>query len=148
MTSKPNGHAPAKVLSQTPGAIRNRRAKERKRNGIVVLRAVLVEPDMVQALVSCGWLHETERRDKEAVQSAIGACLFRSLSTGVTPERPLLAVDVETIQEAWQWAKPGSQLTAENAAKALKNAVTCARIAGFGPEAFTAQMRKMLEERA
>ena len=92
------------------------------------MRGIEVTPDLAQALVQCGWLHPLERQNREALLAAIGACLFRALSAGVTPsEKPLLAVDAETIREAWQWAKPGSQLTAQNAAKGLKNAVTCAR---------------------
>jgi hypothetical protein len=104
---------------------------------------------MAQALVQCGWLHHSEKGDRQCVTGAIGALVLRALQAGVTPsQKPLLEIDAEAVQAAWPWAKPGSQPTAQNVALALKNAVKCAQIVGFGPEVFAAKMRQMLEQRS
>ena len=50
-----NGHdkaEEAEVHIENPSTIRSRRSKIRKRMGIVVLRDVVIEPDLVQALVA------------------------------------------------------------------------------------------------
>jgi hypothetical protein len=141
--SKPlkNGHAPEPAAPGPHGpenanTIRTRRYRERKAKGFVVLRGIEVTPDLAQALISCGWLHESERQNREAILAAIGACLFRSLSAGVSPgEKPLIEIDLEALQAAWPWAKPGSQPTAQSAAKALGTLARCAAQVGFdGPE--------------
>ena len=75
-------------------------------------------------------------------------CLVRShlraLQSGVTNSgKPLLEVDQEAIQAAWPWAKPGSQPTAENAAKALSNVAKCSALVGFGPQEFGERLKAM-----
>jgi len=90
--NKPNGacHDEAEV-QDNPATVRSRRFRERQAGGILVLRDIEIAPDMVQALIACGWLHASEMRNREAVTAAIGAIVLRSLAAGVTPSaKPLL----------------------------------------------------------
>ena len=150
MTKKPNGHdkEAAEVQIDNPGTVRSRRHRERQRQGVIVLRDIPVAPDMVHALVQNGWLHETERSNRAAVLAAIGAVLFRALQAGVTPseKKTLLEIEQAAIEDAWPWARPGSQLTAETAAKALETVARCAATAGFGPQVFAARLNAMVVE--
>jgi hypothetical protein len=100
-----NGHdKPAEVHTSTA---RTRRYRERRRKGFVVLQAE-IQPDMISALVSLGWLHASEKANRQAVTAAIGALVLRSLSAAVTPsDKPLLAVDVEAVREPWHGFRLG-----------------------------------------
>ena len=56
-----NGHAPeAKTPSQAPSAIRMRLSKERRRRGAIVIRGVVIERDLIGALIQLGWVHALE----------------------------------------------------------------------------------------
>ena len=144
-----NGHAPAKTLSQSAGAIRSRLFKERKRRGAIVIRDLEIGREVLDALTATGWLHESEARSREAVEHALAALLMRSLQSGVTPSnKPLIEIDLEAVRDAWTWARPGSQPTAENAAKALSNVAKCSALVGFGPSEFGNRLMRMVEERA
>jgi hypothetical protein len=151
MSEKPkaNGHDKgAEIHVTNPATIRSRRFRERKRKGVVILQAE-IQPDMTQALVQLGWLHESERRNREALTAAIGALVLRSLSAGVSPsERPLLEIDPEAIQAAWPWAKPGSEPTPETAARAIRTLSACAATVGFSPAEYSARLMRMVEARA
>ena len=107
----------------------------------MVLPPIEIQPDMIAALVGLGRLHPSE---KEAVTSAIGALVLRALQGGVSPsEKPLLAVDLDALQAAWIWGKPGSQPSPKNAAKALANVTRCSALVGFGPEEFGERLKAM-----
>ena len=109
----------------------------------VMLKNIEVGPELIAALVAHGWLFSEQKHDAVAVSDAVGAVLHRSLSAGVTPgEKPLLQIDLEVLQAAWPWAKPNSQPTAQNAAKALGTAIKCAAQAGFTPEAYAQHARQ------
>ena len=110
----------------------------------------MIEPDLVQAMVQCGWLHESETRDAGAVEHALFALIMRALGSGMTPNpaRATLEIDVDAVHAALPWLKPGTPVTSQSAGKALGTAVKCAKIVGFGPEVFAARVRQMLEERA
>ena len=109
-----------------------------------MLRDIVIERDLAQALVQFGWLHESERQNHEAILAAIGACLFRGLSAGVTPSgKPLIEIDLEAEKDAWVWAKPGSAVTPENAAKALSTVAKCSALVGFGPREFSKRLKAM-----
>jgi hypothetical protein len=139
-----NGHAPAKTLFQSPGAICSRRYRDRRKRGTIVLKPIVIEPDLAQALVACGWLHGIEASNRAAVEHALFGLVLRSLSNGVSPsEKPLLEVDLGAIQDAWIWSKPGSAVTPENAAKALSNVAKCSALVGFGPVEFGERLKAM-----
>ena len=145
--SKPlkNGHDPEPAAEVPNGnTIRTKLYRERKRKGVVVLRDIVIEPDLAQALISCGWLRDTEKRNREAILAAIGALLYRSLSSGVSPsEKPLLAVDVGAIKDALPWLKPGEAVTAESAGRAVGIVAKCARQVGFLPAEYVHRARQM-----
>lgn len=141
-----NGHDKPKTPSQNPSAIRMRKAKERRLRGAIVLRNTVIEPDLISALVQLGWIHGIEAQNASVVEHALFALVLRSLQAGVTPsEKPLLEVDLQAVRDAWIWAKPGSQVTPENASRALKTGLACARLVGFGPQEFDARLREMAD---
>jgi hypothetical protein len=143
-----NGHDPSPV-AESPNAstIRSRRFRDRKRRGIVVLRDVEIAPDLVAAMVECGWLHEAERCNRDAISASLGALIMRALGSGVTPsQKPLLAVDLEAIQDALPWLKPETPINSQTAAKALETVSRCAKVVGFGPEAYAARLNALVAE--
>ena len=144
--SKPlkNGHDP-EPAAEVPNAntVRMRRYRDRKRKGVVVLRDIVIESDLAQALISCCWLNALERNNREALLAAIGACLFRALSAGVTPgEKPLLAVDVGAIKDALPRLKPGTPVSSQSAAKALEILSRCAAQVGFDGKEYASRARQ------
>ncbi len=64
--------------STTPAAERQRRHRERRRQGVFVAR-VLVTCEMVQALVDQGDMDETNSSDLDCVGNAITAAARRGL---------------------------------------------------------------------
>ena len=145
-----NGHAQAKIPSQSPGAIRMRRSRDRRKRGAVVLQAE-IEATMIEALISCGWLHSLERDDRVAVTSAIGAIVYQALNGGMQPAQPgkaFVPVDLQALQAAWPWARPGSPVTPENVGQAIANVAKCSALVGFGPSEFGNRLMRMVEERA
>jgi hypothetical protein len=146
--SKPlkNGHAP-EPAAEVPNAntIRTRRYRERKAKGLVVLRDIEVTPDLAAALTANGWLHESERGDRAALLAAIGACLYKSLSSGVTPssDKALLAVDMRAVEAALPWLKPGEAVTPESAGRAVGIVSKCAAQVNFSPSEYASRARRM-----
>ena len=148
--SKPNsnGHDPAEVHVENPGSVRMRKSRERKKAGAVVIRNLEIGPAAISALIASGWMHETETRDAKAVEHALSALLMRVLQAGVTNSgKPLLEIDLEAIEDAWIWAPPGSQLTAQNAAKALQAVSRCCAVVNFGPAAYASHLMRLMAER-
>ena len=68
------------MLSLSPSALRSRHCRARKRDGIV-LAPVEVQPEALEALVECGFLEETDRRDRAEIGVAV-AGLLEFLSEG------------------------------------------------------------------
>jgi hypothetical protein len=138
-----NGHDAPKALSQSQSAIRSRRYRERRKRGVVIIRDIEITPDLAQALISCNWLNALERNSREALLASIGALLYRSLSSGVTPsEKPLLPVDLEILQAAWIWAKPGTEPSPQAAGRAIGTAIKCAGQLGVSPETYASVMKQ------
>ena len=132
-----NGHNAPKALSQSASAIRQRLSKERRHRGAVCIQSV-VEPDLVAALVSFGWLFEEHKQDPGAVHDALSALTYQALSAAMRPARggkAFVPVSLEAIQHAAGWMRPGTVLTAEAAGAALGTLARCAAQVGFdGPE--------------
>jgi len=142
-----NGHdkgVEAKTYSQSPSAIRMRRYRDRKKRGATVLKSLLIEPDLISALTALSWLHPSERGSREAVETALNALILHSLNFGATPQKPSVPVDLQTVEAAWIWAKRGAEPTPENAGRAIRTAIVCAKQAGFGPETYASTMRQRL----
>ena len=110
-----------------------------------MLRDVEIAPDMISALVACGWLHPSKARNREAVTAAIGAIVLRSQSAGVTPsQKALIEVDPAAVLDAAPWLRPGEQLSTENPRRVVGTVAKCARIAGFTPEVFAGRLNAMV----
>ena len=86
-----NGHAQAKMPSQSAGARRSRLFRARKARGAVILQAE-IQPDMISDLVQLGWLNSIEVRNRRAVTDAIGACLHQALAAEMKPAQARQAV--------------------------------------------------------
>jgi hypothetical protein len=143
--SKPlkNGHDAPKGYSQSPGAIRSRRHRERKAKGAIVLKSLLIEPDLISALVQLGWINPVERGSRDAVETALNAVILHTLSYGVTPQKPLLAVDMRAVEAAIPWLKPGEAITPESAGRAVGIVSKCAAQVNFGPAEYASRARQM-----
>jgi hypothetical protein len=109
-----------------------------------VLHDIVIEPDLAQALIQCGWLNALERNNREAILAAIGALLYRALSAGVAPgEKPLLAVDLRAVEAALPWLKPGEAVTPESAGRAVGIVSKCASQVRFTPAEYASRARQM-----
>jgi hypothetical protein len=142
-----NKHDPEPAAeSPNPATIRSRRYRDRKRKGIVLLQAE-IQPDMTQALVQLGWLHESEARNRASVVAAIGALVLRALSAGVTPsQKALIEVDPAAVLDAASWLRPGVQLSQQTAGQALETLSAGAATVGFGPAAYAQRLNAMVRE--
>jgi hypothetical protein len=65
------------------GAERTRRWRERKEQGVVVVRADVAQ-DMVAKLIRFGWLDEAKFGDKEAIATALIELARRAIELEVT----------------------------------------------------------------
>ena len=149
--SKSNGHYPAEVHVENPGSVRMRKSRERKKQGIILLRDIPVTPDLAQALIQNNWLHETERNNREAITAAIGACLYQALSAAMKPAEPgkaFVPVYLAAIQDAICWLRPDEreQVTPETAGKAVGVVARCSALAGFVPEVYAARLKQTMVE--
>jgi hypothetical protein len=68
----------------SPGALRMRRSRERRRQGDVRVR-LQVSPSATADLVALGWLLAPDRVDKDALAPAIVGLIDRALALRVTP---------------------------------------------------------------
>jgi hypothetical protein len=149
--SKPlkNGHDPVSAAeSPNPATVRGRRYRERKRRGVVILQAE-IQPDMTQALVQLGWLHESEARNRMAITAAIGALVYQALSAAMRPAHPgkvYVPVGLDAVRDATCWIRRGEPITAESAGQALGTLSAAAATVGFDPQAFTVRLHAMTEE--
>jgi hypothetical protein len=145
-----NGQISASVAESTNAStIRTRRYRDRKRRGAVYLQSV-IEPDLIACLSSLGWLHVSERNNREAVTAAIGALVLRSLSAGMTPSptKATLEIDLEAIRDALPWLRPETPINSQSAAKALETVARCSATVGFSPAEYSTRLMRMVERRA
>ena len=150
--TKSNGHdkEATETHVENPGSARMRRSRERRRQGIVLLKKIEIGPDLTSALVEFGWLHESQRQDEGAVSDAIGALTYASLNAGIKPiqtGKALVPVALEAIQEAAGWLKPGTPITAETAGQALSIVARCAATVNFGPSTYASHLMRLMAER-
>ena len=146
MKPKPNGHDPEPAAEVTNAStVRTRRHRARKRKGVVLLQAE-IQPDMIGALVGFGWLHESEARNREAVTAAIGALVYAALNAGVRPAhsgKAFVPIDLQAVEAALPWLKPGEAVTSESAGRAVANVAKCSAAVGFGPVEFSERLRAL-----
>ena len=134
---KTNGacHDSTEAHAESAGTVRSRRHRERKKQGIVVLRDTEVGPEMLDALVAHGWLFEEQKHDAAAVHDAVGSCLYQALNAGMKPSRAgtaYIPVAMDAVADALPWLnlRPGEQVTSESpfAPKPTQEAVSCRQI--------------------
>jgi hypothetical protein len=66
------------------GAERTRRWREKRRQGVTVVR-LDVAPDITAKLIGLGWLDETKRGDKEAIATAFIELAEKATELEMTP---------------------------------------------------------------
>jgi hypothetical protein len=71
------------MIAPSPGALRMRRSRERRRHGAVMVR-LEVSPSATADLVALGWL-APDRVDRDAVSSALGGLINRAITVRATP---------------------------------------------------------------
>ena len=97
-------------------------------------------------LVAGGWLHPSQRENREAVKLALSAICGRVLASGVAnSDLPIVEADPKALQVAAAWVKPGTQLSMQAVGRALSTAILCSQIVGFGPQEFTSRARQMAD---
>jgi len=142
-----NGHAPAKIPSQSASARRMRLFRERRKRGAVVLQAE-IQPDMISALVQLGWLNGIEVRNRQAVVAAIGAIVNQATAAEMRPAlagKLFVPVDMQALESALIWLKPGEPVNVQSAGKAVGIVAKCARQVGFLPAEYVRRAREMLD---
>jgi hypothetical protein len=72
------------MTAPSPGALRMRRSRERRRQGDVMVR-LEVSPSATADLVALGWLPAPDRVDKDALARALVGLIDRALTMYVTP---------------------------------------------------------------
>ena len=72
------------MTAPSPGALRMRRSRERRRQGDVIV-SVEVGPNMTADLADLGWLAEPDRVDKSALARALTGLVERAIRSRVTP---------------------------------------------------------------
>jgi hypothetical protein len=65
----------AEHSSSSPGAIRMRRSRERRRNGVRII-PIEVKDSGIEILASKGYLRPEERDNPEAIRRALGKILY------------------------------------------------------------------------
>ena len=106
---------------------------------------------MIEALISCGWLTAWKGTTGLPSQAQLAPSSIQALNGGMQPAQPgkaFVPVDLQALQAAWPWARPGSPVTPENVGQAIANVAKCSALVGFGPSEFGNRLMRMVEERA
>ena len=74
----------SEMTAPSPGALRMRRSRERRRQGDVMVR-LQVSPSATADLVALGWLPAPDRVDKDALALALVGFIKRALTMRLTP---------------------------------------------------------------
>ena len=69
---------------QSRAAVNERRYRERRRRGAIVIQHLVLSPATIDGLVSLGWLRADDRGDRERVADAFVDFTRRALAHGLS----------------------------------------------------------------
>jgi len=85
------------MTASSPGALRMRRSRERRRQGDVMV-TVRVGPNMTANLANLGWLPAPDRVDKDTIARALAGLIDHAITMRVTPSAGIEGVRVAPLR--------------------------------------------------
>jgi hypothetical protein len=85
------------MTASSPGALRMRRSRERRRQGDVMV-TLKVGPNMTANLANLGWLPAPDRVDKDTIARALAGLIDHAITMRVTPSTGIEGVRVTPLR--------------------------------------------------